>query len=102
MNERKGILLTDEFDLAVQPVRNASGKIVRGVLVGNTIDQDAVMVLKLHQGNLKEDPLLGVGLTKYIRGKLDISQIESRIRVHFTRAGLDYDDYKERIKLEVK
>lgn len=102
MNERKGMLLTDEFDLAVQPVRNANGKIVCGVLVGTTLDQDAVMVLKLHQGNLKEDPLLGVGLTKYMRGKLDRSQIESRIRVHFTRAGLDYDDYKERIKLEVK
>lgn len=101
MNKRKGILLTQDFDLAIRPVRNV-GKITRGLFVGDTTAQDAIMVLKLHQGDLKEDPLLGVGLTKYMRGKLDRSQIESRIRVHFTRAGLDYDDYKERLKLTAK
>lgn len=102
MKVQKGILLTTDFDIAVQTLRNADGKIVRGVLVGNTTDQNAILVLKLHQGDLKEDPLLGVGLTKYMRGKLDRSQIESRIRVHFTRAGIDYDDYKERLNIEIK
>lgn len=102
MKHRKGIQLTQDFDLAIRPVRDVDGKIVKGMMIGDTNDQDAVMVLKLHQGDLKEDPLLGVGLTKYMRGKLDRSQISSRIRVHFTRAGLDYDDYKERLKLNVK
>ncbi len=102
MKGRKGILLNKDFGLAIQPVRNADGKITRGLLLGDTLDQEAVVVLKLHQGDLKEDSLLGVGLTKYMRGKLDRSQIESRVRVHFTRAGLDYDDYKERLKLKVQ
>ncbi len=72
MKERKGILLTQDFDLAIQPVRNADGKIIRGLLIGDTADQDAVIVLKLHQGDLKEDALVGVGLTKYLRSKLDL------------------------------
>ncbi len=100
--KHKGILLTDDFDLAIQPVRDAQGKIVSGLVVGDTIDQNAIMILKLHQGNLKADPLIGVGLTKYMRGKLDRSQIESRMRVHFTRAGLDYDNYKNRLKTSIK
>ena len=99
---RKGILLTSDFELAVNVVRDANGLIVSGLVVGSSIDQDAVMVLKLHQGDLKEDPLLGPGLTKFIRGKVDKSQIDNRIRQHFTRAGIDYDDYKDRIQLNTK
>lgn len=102
MRNRKGILLTTDFDLAINVVKDDAGKITQGFVVGETIDQDAIMVLKLHQGSLKQDPLLGAGLTKYMRSKLDRAQIESRIRWHFTRAGLDYDDYKERLKLKTK
>lgn len=99
---RKGILLTSDFELAINPVRDSLGMIVSGVVVGSSIDQDAVIVLTLHQGDLKEDPLLGPGLTKFMRGKYDKSQIDNRIRQHFTRAGIDYDDYKDRIKTNIK
>ncbi len=99
MTKHKGILLTDDFDLAIQPVRDTQGKIVSGLVVGDTTAQNGIMTLKLHQGNLKSDPLIGVGLNKNIRGKLDRSQIESRIRVHFTRAGLDYDNFKKMMKI---
>jgi len=94
---RKGILLTDGFELAINPVRDAIGMIISGIMVGNSIDQDAVIVLKLRQGELKEDPLLGPGLTKFIRGKQNQSEIDNHIRQHFTRAGIDYDDYKDRL-----
>lgn len=96
---RKGILLTSAFELAINPVRDESGMIISGITVGSSIDQEAVTVLKLHQGDLKADPLLGPGLTKFIRGKYDKSQIENVIKQHFTRAGIDYDDYKDRIQI---
>ncbi len=98
MRQHKGILLTEDFDLAIRPIKDEQGKIVSGLVVGNTTVQNGIMTLKLHQGNLKADPLIGVGLTKYMRGKLDHSQIAARIRVHFTRAGLDYDDFKTMMK----
>ena len=98
----KGILLDSEFDLIVSPVRDANGLIISGFVLGDNLDQNAVMVLKLRQGDLKEDPLLGAGLTKFMRGKYDASAIESRIKQHFIRAGIDYDRYKDRIILNVK
>lgn len=60
------------------------------------------MVLQMSQGELKEDPLLGVGLTKYIRGKFSQSQIDQRIRAHFIRAGINYDEYKDKIIMNIK
>ena len=97
MTIRKGILLTDTFDLDIVPKLDGNGKILSGLVVGPSIDQDAIIVLKLHQGELKHDPLIGPGLTRFIRGKYDASQIDSVLRRHFTRAGLDFDDYKNRI-----
>lgn len=97
-----GILLSTDFDVIIEPSRDSEGKITSGLVLGDTTDQNAVMVLQLFQGNLKEDPLLGAGLTKYMRGKLDRSQIETRIRLHFERAGIDYDAHKERLNVEVK
>jgi len=99
---RKGILLTDGFELAINVIRDSNGMILSGMTVGSSIDQDAVIVLNLHQGDLKEDPLLGPGLTKFIRGKYDKSQIDNVIKQHFTRAGIDYDDYKDRIQTSIK
>jgi hypothetical protein len=98
MRVKKGILLTNEFDLAVAPVLDGKGQIISGLIVGDSIDQDAVMVLKLRQGDLKEDALLGAGLTKFERSKYNKSLIEDRIRRHFARAGIDYVEYKERLK----
>ena len=99
---RKGILLTDGFELAINVVRDSNGMILSGMMVGSSVDQDAVIVLTLHQGDLKEDPLIGPGLTKFIRGKYDKSQIDNVIKQHFTRAGIDYDDYKDRIQTSIK
>lgn len=97
-----GILLDTVYDLVVKPRFDNSGKITSGLVVGNSDDQDAALVLKMSQGELKEDPLLGCGLTKFMRGKYSATKIEQRIRSHFTRAGIDYDEYRERMSLTIK
>ena len=89
----KGILLGMDYDLSV---KNGS------LQIGVAADQEAALVLKLSQGDLKEDLLLGPGLTKFIRGKNNATQIEQRIRTHFTRAGINYEEYKERISTHIK
>ena len=66
---RKGILLTENFDIAVNPVRDTNGLIMSGIVIGDSVDQDAVLILMSQNGDIKEDPLLGAGLNKYIRSK---------------------------------
>lgn len=98
---RKGILLTENFDIDIRPVRDANGLILSGVVVGDSVDQDAVLIITSQNGDIKEDPLLGVGLTKFIRSKYNSSEIESRIRLHLTRAGIDYVPFKERLMFRI-
>lgn len=98
---RKGILLTENMELAVQVVRDSNGLITQGLVVGSCIDQEAFIVLTSRPGEIKEDPILGPGLTQFIRSKYNSSEIEMIIRQHFTRAGIDYEDYKERIQMTI-
>jgi hypothetical protein len=102
MEKRKGILLTSDFDVAIRPVRDKNGMITSGFVISESTNQEAIMVLKLRQGELKEDPLLGCGLTKFMRGKYDESMIENRIRLHFTRTGIDYEGFKNKMDIQVR
>ena len=99
---RKGILLTSDFELNINPVRDANGLIVSGIVVGECIDQEAVCILKSRTCDYKEDPIIGPGLTKFIRGNYNTSEIETIIRQHFIRAGIDYEDYKIRLQTTIK
>ena len=98
---RKGILLNDSMDLAISVKKDSNGLITRGLLVDSCIDQEAFLVLQMKPGELKEDPVLGPGLTKFIRGKYKSYQVESQIKEHFERAGIDYDDYKDRLETAI-
>lgn len=102
MERRRGILLDTNFDLLITPKRLSSGLIDTGFSIGSSIDQEAAIVLKMNQGELKEDPLLGPSLTKFMRGGYSAMAIEHRIRQHLTRAGIDYDSYKDRISTTIK
>lgn len=95
----KGILLNNDFELLVNVRRLQNGLIAGGLVVGNNEDQCAAIVLQMQPGELKEDPLLGAGLTKFVRGKVSSSAIDQRIRQHLTRAGINYNQYKQRIVL---
>lgn len=99
--DRKGVLFTDNLELAVNVVRDDQGLIVSGLVVGKCIDQEAFFVLKAKPCDFKEDPVLGPGLTKYVRGKRNSSDVEMTIRQHFTRAGIDFEDYRERIQTTI-
>ena len=101
MSNRKGILLTSDFDLAINPVRDSNGLIVSGMVVGQSIDQDAVILLKLRPGELKEAPILGPGLTQFIRGKYSQSSIDQTLKFHFSLVGIDYDYYKDRLQINI-
>lgn len=96
----KGILVNTDFELQVNP-QSSDGLITGGLIIGDNTDQCAALVLSMQQGELKEDPLLGAGLTRFVRGKLSQSQIDQRIRQHLTRAGINYQEYKQRIQTTI-
>ena len=98
---REGILLNESMELGVNVVRDANGLIIQGLVVGACADQEALIVLQSRPSDIKEDPVLGPGLTKYIRGKHKPYEVEQLVKQHFTRAGIDFEDYSERIKLSI-
>ena len=52
-----------DYDLAVDVRRDASGKIVGGLVVGEILRQNQALILVMHKGELKSDPSVGVGIS---------------------------------------
>lgn len=57
-----GIQLTD-YDLTVNVLRDSSGKITGGLVIGDILRQNQALILLLHKGELKSDPSVGVGIS---------------------------------------
>src|SRR5690606_9160770 len=62
-----GIQLIDHnddeiWDLKIKPMRDAEGKILSGLVVGQTLEQTISSVLVAHPGEFKFEPTVGVGL----------------------------------------
>ena len=75
------------LDLKVTPVRDASGKLASGLVVGNTLEQNKASILIAHQGEFKFNPDLGVGLGN-ITLSSDYLKYRHKIREHFAKDGL--------------
>lgn len=95
----RGILLDNDNDLMVQVTRDAEGKITSGLQMGNTHLQNAYMVLSLNQGELKEDPIVGVNLTAMIRGNKSSDQIKTTIKIGLRRCGIDFEEVKDLLRV---
>jgi hypothetical protein len=75
------------LDLKVSVVRDVSGKIMAGLVIGNTLEQNKASILIAHQGEFKFNPDLGVGLGD-IALSSDYLEYRHKIREHFTKDGL--------------
>lgn len=58
----RGIQLED-YDLAVKVEKDNAGKIISGIAIGNTLQQNQALILQMHKGELHEDPSVGVGIS---------------------------------------
>ena len=68
--KNSGIMLnpeTDDFDIKV--VRNAEGKIVQGLHVGDVTKQNTAVILYMQPGELKQQPTVGVGIDNMLLDK---------------------------------
>ena len=89
----KGIQVNDHndtgeiLDLKIEPIRDSSGKIVSGLVVGPTLEQNIAMIMMLHQGELKSNPDLGVGIQDIVLSE-DYLGYRHKIREHLKKDGL--------------
>lgn len=97
----KGILLDDNNDLQVRVTRNSSGMISSGLVVGERTIQDAYIVLKANQGEIKEDPIAGANLHTLIRGSANKEKIRKTIDVSLLRIGIQLSDIESELELYV-
>lgn len=69
----------NNFKIDVQLKFNDEGKILSGLILGDTLRQNQALILVLHQGELKERPEVGVGIEDMLLDN-DILYWRSRIR----------------------
>ena len=58
-----GMQLDKDYDLDMKITRDAEGKILSGVAVGDTLAQNQALIIGCHQGEFKEQPAVGVGIS---------------------------------------
>lgn len=70
--------LDDGYDLCMRTVRDADGRIVSGVAIGDTLAQNQALIIGCHQGEFKEQPAVGVGISGML---LDHDPLAWRTRI---------------------
>ena len=58
-----GITLTADYEPRIHLVRDEEGRIIEGLALGETLPQNQALILTLHQGELKEAPAVGCGIS---------------------------------------
>lgn len=80
------ILFNDDYEVKVDPVRDATGKIVTGAIIGPTLYQNTGLILICRKGEFKQIPALGVGIEDIL---LDDDYLDWRRRI---RVNLELDE----------
>lgn len=87
MGKETGILLNESGDLDIQVTRDVEGKIAEGLCVADITKQNIKLILDMHPGELKEHPLLGVGISNILLDH-DYLRYKHKIRHHLGVEGM--------------
>lgn len=90
MGKETGILLEQSGDLDVKVIRDKDGKIVNGLQVGDATKQNINSILVMHPGELKENPIVGVGISSMLMGH-DTLLYKHKIRRQLDVEGMQVD-----------
>ena len=89
----KGIQLSDSttglqgIDLKIDVVRDADGLIVRGLVIGNTMNQNQAMIIVANPGEFKFNPMLGVAIDELLLDD-DFLRMRHRIQENLEMDGM--------------
>lgn len=67
--------------------------------VGESTIQEVGLLLRLNQGESKEDPIIGPSLIRLIKSKVSMSAVRSLVKKHLIRDGKNYEEIKKYITL---
>lgn len=87
MGKETGILLDSDGDLLIRPVGDVNGLIVQGIQLGDVTNQNVGMILRMQPGELKEHPVLGVGIDNMLLDK-DYLEYKHKIRQQLSADGM--------------
>ena len=76
------------FDLKIDLKKDASGKIISGLVLGSTLEQNMACILIAEAGDFKANPDLGVGLRSALLGE-DLLEYRHQIKEQFAKEGLN-------------
>lgn len=85
MAVKKGILFTNDFELDISTLRDAGG-FLSGLQIGNVALQNQKIIINASKGEIKEDPLMGVGLNAFVDSE-DSNALMREIRSQLHRDG---------------
>lgn len=74
-------------DLKIVPVHDSDGKILSGLVVGDTLQQNMALILMAQPGEIKQYPTMGVGFADALLGS-DLLSYRHKIRQQFGKDGL--------------
>lgn len=75
------------LDLKIEPIRDSSNKIVSGLVIGVTLEQNISLMMLAQQGELKSNPDIGVGIADIVLSE-DYLFFRHKIRAHLKKDGL--------------
>lgn len=93
MGKDTGIQVVDNtnegtvLDLKINPIRDADNKIISGIAVGNTLEQNKAFIMIAQPNDFKDNPTLGVGFEDNLLGE-DLLEYRHKIREEFAKDGL--------------
>ena len=87
MSKKIGIQIDNTGDLSIMVQTDSSGLITSGLSVGSTLYQNQYIILKAQKGELKEYPLLGVGIDDMVDDE-DMTSWQKRIREELAKDGM--------------
>lgn len=85
-------------DFKIVPIRGTDGKIISGLTIGKTLEQNKAVILMVNPGEVKQYPTLGVGLNDATLSD-DLLDLRHKIRQEFSKDGLkivELDLYKNK------
>lgn len=71
------------------------------LVVGDSESQEVLNILRINQGALKSDPLIGASLVRLVKANAPNVEIRKRAKLHLARDGKDYDQIKALINLDL-
>jgi len=90
MSKKTGIQLDSDIDLFISVEKDSSGLITSGLVIGDTLYQNQYIILSAQKGELKEEPLLGVGIGDMTNDE-DLAPWKKSIREELYKDGIAVD-----------